>query len=242
MSKGPRSARAREAALPVARMRGEVMFFEQQPGACFDFLVSGPAGNSAVRVDRALRIHGSLAGIATDYAGTIDRISASALARGILREFWLWSPWGTMRFFRIDGTAIIEIDRLGVLRAPLVKGALAGTMRPRLRKSKKKNADAMVSPDPGPEQSPGPAGGSPELGAAGPAGKTVKEPAPVRYLKRRAAEMKRKKEEEKAGAVPARNPNPQTPGSVTHHEDQDPPASGKGSDTSRVGGTGQDGG
>jgi hypothetical protein len=230
-----------EAAIPVARMRGEVMFFEQQPGSCFDFLVSGPAGNSAVRVDRALRIHGSIAGIAADYAGTIERISASALARGILREFWLWSPWGTMRFFRIDGTAILEIDRLGNVRAPLVKGALAGVVRPRCRKSKKKNADAAVLPDPAPEQNPGTAGVSQVPEGAEPAGKTVKEPTPVRYLRRRAAEMKRRKEEERAGAGPARNPGPEIPG-ATHDGDQDPPASGRGPDTGRSGDGTQDAG
>jgi hypothetical protein len=226
MSKGPRSPRALAAAVPVAMMRGEVMFFEQRPGTCFDFIVSGPAGNSAIRVDRCLRIHGSLAGIAADYAGTIARISASALARGILREFWLWSPWGTMRFFRIEGTAIIEIDRLGVVRAPLVKGALAGTVRPRWRKSKKKNAGALVSPDSGPEQNPETAGECQPPGVPVPAGENEKESAPVRYLKRRAAEMKCKREEE-AGP---------SPGDVT-----DTPVSKEEPDPVRTGCSPQDG-
>ena len=70
------------------------MFLEKRPGSCFDFLVSGPVGTSAIRVDRALRIHGSLDLIAAEHAGTLARISAAALTPGISRELWLRSPWG----------------------------------------------------------------------------------------------------------------------------------------------------
>ena len=211
MSRGKRSYRALDAAIPVAMMRGEVMFLEQRPGACFDFLVSGPAGTSAIRVDRALRIHGSLAEIAVYRSETLARISAAALAPGISREFWLWSPWGTMRYFRVEGEAITELDRLGAVRAPLVKGPLAGALRPRWRKSRKKSGSATLQPAPGPgqssaagnlqqsvpgpEQSPGPADLPRPPGAPGPApapaGSGVREPAPVRYLRRTAGEKSR---------------------------------------------------
>ncbi len=207
MTRGRRSDLALAAAVPVARMRGEVMFFEQRPGACFDLFASGPAGSSAIRVDRTLRIHGSPAEIAREHAEMIARISAAALAPGISRELWLWSPWGTMRFFRVEGETITELDRLGAERAPLMKGPLAGTLRPRWRKPRKKSGDAGLLPGSGPEQSPAagnllqPASGpeqSPGTGnepqppgtpVPGPlAGSSVREPAPVRYLKRKAKE------------------------------------------------------
>lgn len=218
MSRGPRSDRAIAAAEPIARMRGEVMFLEQRPGACFDLLTSGPAGTSAVRAERSLRIHGTLAGIAADHAGTIARINAAALAPGISRELWLWSPWGTMRYFRIESESITELDRLGAVRAPLVKGALAGAMRPRWRTSRKKSGGGALPTGPGPGQSPAagdplPAVPGPEKlpgtgsgpqppgipGPAPPAGTGEHESAPVRYLRRRAAEMKRQKEEGAGG-------------------------------------------
>ncbi len=208
MTRGRRSDRALAAAVPVARMRGEVMFFEQRPGACFDILTSGLAGTSAIRIERTRRIHGSPAGIAREHAEMIARISAAALAPGISRELWLWSPWGTMRYFRVEGEAITELDRLGAVRSPLVKGPLAGALRPRWRKSRKKSGDAAVPPGPGPGQSPAagnllqPASGpgqSPGTGtgpqppgtpvpAPVPAGSGLREPAPVRFLKRKAKE------------------------------------------------------
>jgi hypothetical protein len=202
MSRGQRSGRALEAAVPVAHMRGEVMFLERRPGTCFDLLTSGPAGTSAIRVERALRIHGSLAEIAAGYTVTLARISAAALAPGIARELWLWSPWGTMRYFRVENEAITELDRLGVVRVPLAKGSLAGAMRPRWRKSRKKSggpspgpgseqppaAGDPLPPVPGPGQSPGKGSGPPLVRSQAPVGDDQREPAPVRYLRRRARE------------------------------------------------------
>jgi hypothetical protein len=220
VSRGPRSERALAAAEPVAWMRGEVMFLEQRPGTCFDFMVSGPAGNSAIRVERALCIHGSLTVIAARHAGTIDRICAAALAPEISRELWLWAPWGTMRYFRIDGTAITELDRLGVVRAPLVKGALAGTMRPRWKKSKKKSGSTGLPPAPGPERSPGTGPGPQQPGTPGTTGKSGREPAPVRYLRRRAAGIKRKKE----GGAGVAAAGEQAPGSIASGEEDNLPS------------------
>jgi hypothetical protein len=167
-------------------MRGEVMFFEHHPGACFDFLVSGPAGTSAIHVDRTLRIHGTPAEIAIVHAGTLARISAAALEPGISREFWLWCPWGTSRYFRVDGTTLTELDMLGIVRAPLVKGALAGAVRPRWRKSRKKSGP-VLSPAPGPEKIPD-VPQQPGIPGDVHAAAGTHEPAPVRYLRRRARE------------------------------------------------------
>lgn len=233
MSRGPRSTRALEAALPIANRRGEVMFLGQQSGSCFDFITPGPSGPVAVRVDRALRIHGTPAGIAFSHAGSIDRMNAAALPAGLTRELWLWAPWGTMRFFRIEGALITELDMLGNVRQPLVKGALAGKMRPRWRKSRKKTGTTAEQSSPGPvpdatagasPETPGmvrpardvPAGApSPVPGVPAPAGNTVREPAPVRYLRLRAAEMRRKKEVE-AGAHPPKGPAAMAPGGDDH--------------------------
>jgi hypothetical protein len=205
MSRGRRSDRARAAAVPVAAMRGEVLFLNRRPDTCFDFIISGPSGTSAVRVGRALRIHGSLLEIAAEYTDTLDRIRAAALTFGMAREFWLWSPWGTMRYFRINGPLISELDLLGNERLPLVKGSLKGTMRPRWRKRGKKSRGRV--PESGPEECTDP-GGDPSAPGSGemtgrvsktgpesetppaPAGKIVHEPAPVRFLRRRVSAKK----------------------------------------------------
>ena len=172
-------------------MRGEVMFLEQRPGSCFDIFVSGPFGTSAICVGRALRIHGTAAEIAQERAGMLARMSASPLAPGISRELWLWAPWGTMRYFRLEDAGIVELDFAGAVRIPLVKGALAGAMRPRYRKSRKKSGAGALPPGPGTGQSPGPDGVPPpgiSESAPAPTGKDVREPAPVRYLRKKAKE------------------------------------------------------
>jgi hypothetical protein len=209
MSLGKRSDKAFEAALPVAMLRGEVMFFEKRPGSCFDFLVSGPGGTSAICVERALCIHGTAAGIAATYAGTIARMNASPLMPGFLRELWLWSPWGTMRYFRVESAGIIELNLIGAVRSPLVKGALAGVKRPRYRKSRKKSGEAAaMAPASGPEGSPATADGAQTPGTPGPApgGNSVREPAPVRYLRKKAKEKEAREKEaqEKEGKEKAR--------------------------------------
>lgn len=230
MSHGPRSEKAFEAAIPVARMRGEVMFFERGAGSCFDLMACGPAGPSVIRSERALRIHGSPSEIAADLAGAIDRMNAAALPPGISRELWLWAPWGTMRYFRIESTAITEIDMLGNVRSPLVKGALAAKKRPRRGKGRKRNISPVSAPGAGPEQQPEtgnlqPAGTA-EPGTGGkmqpptaspsppaPAGAGGREPASVRYLRWRNAKLQQKKEEHER--APADGTSPVAPGGGT---------------------------
>lgn len=257
MSRRRRSELALDAALPVAMMRGEVMFLEQRPGSCFDIFVSGPFGTSAICIGRALRIHGTAAEIAQERAGMLARMSASPLAPGISRELWLWAPWGTMRYFRLEAAGIVELDFAGAVRIPLVKGALAGAMRPRYRKSRKKSG-AAVAPAPGPEVPPGSAEGAQAPGTPGPgpapAGKGVREPAPVRYLRKKAKEKEarekearekqaKKEAEEKAlagtpagGGEPAANEMPVTrvdpakghvPPAAANPAGEDPPAGGE---------------
>jgi hypothetical protein len=213
VSRGPRSARALEAAVPVAWLRGEVMVFGQRNGSCFDFMISGPAGQAAIHTERAKRIHGSAAEIALAHAGTIDRMYAAALASGVSRELWLWAPWGRMRFFRLDGPAIVELDLLGNVRLPLVKGALAGKKRERKRKSIKKSGTASSLPAPGPEP----------LGAGTRVPGTKPEPAPVRYLKRRAAELKKSLAGGPGTAMTCK-PVPPLAGVVAPAGDDDPPS------------------
>ena len=187
MSKGPRSDRALEAALPVASKRGEVMILEKHPGSCFDFLVSGPPGTSAVQVIRVPHIHGTLAGIAAEHTARIARICAAPLTFGITRELWFWSPWGTMRFFRIAGLPLTELDLLGNVRDTLVKGSGSGSLRSRWRKSRKRSARHSASHIPQPAPDTGEEAQSSGPTEPGPAG--VREPAPARFLRRKAREM-----------------------------------------------------
>lgn len=179
------SAKAVDAAIKVAQIRGEVKLFQKTPGNPFDFLISGPGGSAEICARRTRRLHGSLAEIADDYGEPLALISAATPSPGISHEFWLWSPYGTMRFFRVVGSVLTELDRLGMVRNPLVAGKVdmrkmvgakrVGDAAPGKGGVTEKTADTSVT-----LQSPGT---SEQVSLAGQTG--GKEPPYIRYLRRR---------------------------------------------------------
>ena len=103
MSKGMPSQKAFDAAVAIAGTRGEVIFLKTWPGSACDFLIRTPYGIVAVTVRRTRRIRAGIDEIAYEYRETLNLIRAADHCPGIWCEFWLWSPYGTMRFFEIDG-------------------------------------------------------------------------------------------------------------------------------------------
>jgi len=203
MSRGMPSAKALDAALAIARARGRVVIVHTWEGYDCDFLIDSPHGLSAVCIRRTRRIRASLAEIAEHYRETLNMIRAGGHCAGVACEFWLWSPYGSMRFFQVEGFGLVELTLLGIPLMPPVTAKFSGMMETR-RKSPKKipgtiSADEKISPGNSPgadRKSPGPAG-------AGPAPGTTREPAPVRYLRWRNAELQRRKEEGRgAGGSP----------------------------------------
>jgi hypothetical protein len=169
-----------------------VIFLRHYPGTTSDFLISTPGGIIAVCTRRARRLHGTLAEIAEFYRETLALVSAAELFPGILREFWLWSPYGAMRFFRMEGLVLNELDRQGVPLSPPVTGTFAGMKKDEV-KSPKKNADGAKpgenffrKKDPDPETGIK----SPDISPPDPGRAGYRESAPVRYLKHRAREMR----------------------------------------------------
>ena len=126
MSRGIPSQKALDAALPVAQARGEVMFFRQDPGTPCNFLINYAGGGAVVRVRRARRLHCSVPEIVTQHSEPLNLLRSAKLSPGITREFWLWSPYGTMRFFRVEDDGLIELDRQGEPLKPLVPGSAGG--------------------------------------------------------------------------------------------------------------------
>ena len=126
MSRGIPSQKALDAALPIAQARGEVMFFRQDPGTPCNFLITYTGGGTVVRIRRARRLHCSVPEIVTQNIEPLNLLRSVTLFPGITREFWLWSPHGTMRFFRVDDGGLIELDRQGEPLKPLVFGSAGG--------------------------------------------------------------------------------------------------------------------
>jgi hypothetical protein len=175
-----------------------VIFLLHYPGALYDFLVICPAGIIAVCTRRSRRLHGSLAEIAEQYRDTIAMVGTAEFSPGMVKEFWLWSPYGTMRFFRVEGPVLTELDRQGNPVGQPVTGIVTGKKRTRVKEPVKKDDAEKPGENIVPETMPGPDAGaklpevpSPDSGACL---KSVREPAPIRYLKHRTRERRNQKD------------------------------------------------
>jgi len=113
MSRGFPSQKALDASLPIAQARGVVIFFRQDHGTPGDFQINGPGDNVVVRVKRTRRIHCTIPEITIQNSELIALLRTAILSPGTSREFWLWSPYGTMRFFRVENACLVEQDRHG---------------------------------------------------------------------------------------------------------------------------------
>ncbi len=126
MSRGRASEQAFAAAVAVARARGQVVFVRAWPTSACDFLLLTPYGIVAVCVRRTRRIRAEPEEIVRDYRETLNRIRANGHCAGISTEFWLWCPYGTMRFFLLEGFTLVEISIFGLPLVPSVTGEIAG--------------------------------------------------------------------------------------------------------------------
>jgi hypothetical protein len=113
-------------AIPIAHERGEVMEFRQTSENLCEFLIIGNGCLAMVRVRKARRLHGTVAGIEADFSGAVIRGRTIPCGGPVSRELWLYSRFCVMRFFRITDTGLTEIDRHG---RPLVT-ATAGPAVP----------------------------------------------------------------------------------------------------------------
>lgn len=217
MSKGIPSKKAFDAAVVIAGTRGQVIFLQDRPGSFCDFLVLTPYGILAVCVQRTRRIRADIAEIAMEFNETLNTIRAADHCPGIYCEFWLWSPYGTMRFFEVEGFRLTELSLTGLPLVPSVTGKFAG--QPGDRTVEPENLPGLVqagqadSPEKGAGAATGrknPATVSP---APAPAQPAPAEPHYIRFLRRRNAEIQRKKEEATVtGGKPVAGPAPVLPG------------------------------
>ena len=155
MSRGIPSQKALDAALPVAQARGEVMFFRQDPGTPCNFLINYAGGGVVVRIRRARRLYCTIPEIIAQNIESLDRLRSATLSPGITREFWLWSPYGTMRFFRVEDVGLIELDRKGEPLKPPGPGSAAGKKSAGQKNPVLKTGNPVSRKNKSPDKSPG---------------------------------------------------------------------------------------
>jgi hypothetical protein len=197
MSRGKRSAKALDAALAIGRARGRVILVHSWEGRDCDFLIDSPHGLTAVSVRRTRRIRASLAEIAEQYRETLNAVRAGGRCSGVAGEFWLWSPHGSLRFFEVDGFGLVELTILGIPLVPPVTAPFSGMPGPDRKSHGKIPGNAPAGEKCSPEKIPGAGQKIPGPAGAGtvPVRTGIPDPVPVRYLRRRNAELQRQKEE-----------------------------------------------
>jgi hypothetical protein len=103
--------RGYEAAVRVARDLGQLMFFTPSPKYPADFLIRGDQYLGLIAIRKSRRIRAVIAEILVRYALAISALRTFPAGGPVSRELWLYSRHGTIRFFRVNGTGIEEIDR-----------------------------------------------------------------------------------------------------------------------------------
>ena len=119
MKRGPPPAKGFDVAIPVALMRGDVMLFQRSPENVCDFTIAGNGILAMVRLMMILRLHAPIAEIAIEYAAAVHELSTIPFGGPVSRELWLYTRHGTLRFFRVTETGLVEIDSFGF---PFVNG------------------------------------------------------------------------------------------------------------------------
>lgn len=113
MSRGRKPLIALREAGQIARKRGEVRHFAHEPGLICNFVIYCLFLTAHVRIKRVSRLRCPLAVIEREAADALTTLRAIAPGPGISRELWVYLPRGSFRFFRVEETGLVELDRDG---------------------------------------------------------------------------------------------------------------------------------
>jgi len=119
MKRGPFPLKGLDMAIPVAMKRGSVMLFQPLPEHVCDFTITGNGILALVRLMSAMRLHASIAEISRHYSDAVAGLCTVPFGGPVSRELWLYSRYGTLRFFRVTESGLVEIDGNGF---PFVNG------------------------------------------------------------------------------------------------------------------------
>jgi hypothetical protein len=136
-------------ALPVATRRGHVMIFIPSLFNIGDFIIAGAGAFVIVRIRYTEKLHLDIRQIETDFQTTIAGLRSVPRPGPVSCELWLYSRYGTLRYFRIGDTGIDEVDCNGFLPAD-------SPARPGKTGSPETNAVAGGTAPAGPAVSPDP--------------------------------------------------------------------------------------
>jgi len=113
MKRGPLPKKAIDIAIPFALARGFLIFCRRTHGSVCDFNILSPGRTTLVAIARAKNLYGSLAEMAAELASTAADIRAMPPDPTRVFEIWACNYYKGIRFFRVERTGLVELDRDG---------------------------------------------------------------------------------------------------------------------------------
>jgi hypothetical protein len=101
--------------MPAALMRGRVMRFLLAPYYICDIMIVEDGRLSLVRIRLAGKLRAGIAELGIGFSDSIVELGKVPCGGPVSRELWLYNRHGSLRFFRITDTGLVEIDRYGML-------------------------------------------------------------------------------------------------------------------------------
>lgn len=122
MSRGRPPSTGIDAALPIARARGRVMEIVQNGDTPAMFVIVADGKVFFIYIRRADPFRVTPAEMEAENHVVLAMIRSLPGSADIIREFWPYSRSGTLRFFRVEDSWLLEIGRDGQpLAVPKVK-------------------------------------------------------------------------------------------------------------------------
>jgi hypothetical protein len=113
MMKGPVPKKAIDIALPMALAQGFVMLCRRHHGSVADFVLAGFGWTAIVCVCRTKRLNELPEELAAQFRSAIAGLGRVPRSPGRSCEIWACDYYGNFRFFRVVGSALVEIGRDG---------------------------------------------------------------------------------------------------------------------------------
>jgi hypothetical protein len=113
MSRGRPPSKGIDEALPIAKARGRVMVIVQNGDTPAMFVVVADGKVYFIYIRRSYPFRVTPAEMEAENHGVLATIRTLPSSTDIIREFWPYSKYGTLRFFRVEDSWLLEIGRDG---------------------------------------------------------------------------------------------------------------------------------
>jgi len=110
MTRGRPPQKALDEALPIAKARGDLLEFMEEPAFDCDFMFLAPDRFCIVRIKRTRHLWCTPEGLEAQCADAIAKFRHIHAPAYLSREIWFWSQNGVFRFFRIEDAGLVELD------------------------------------------------------------------------------------------------------------------------------------